>query len=106
MLLDAHAAGATSVILTHNIARRLLQWISQGSHQALLCAGSYFSAGGIDQKKASWYMLLFVQEGIAEKLLQADDWRLLKAIISPGVTEAAHKAYIADLSRPGRLTAG
>ena len=51
-------------------------------------------------------MLLFVQEGKAEQLLQADDWRLFKAITSPGVPEVAHKAYIADLSRPGRLTAG
>ena len=51
-------------------------------------------------------MLLFVQEGTAEKLLQADDWRLFKAITSPGVSHAAHQEYIKDLSRPGRLTAG
>lgn len=51
-------------------------------------------------------MLLFVQEGTAEKLLQADDWRLLKAITFPGVSDATHQAIIADLSRPGRLTAG
>ena len=51
-------------------------------------------------------MLLFVQEGTAERLLQAQDWHLLKAITSPGVTDEAHQAYIADLSRPGRLTAG
>ena len=69
-------------------------------------AGSYYSAGGVDQKKASWYMLLFVQEGTAERLLQAHDWRLFKAITSPGVTDDAHQAYITDLSRPGRLTAG
>ena len=71
-----------------------------------MTAGSYFSAGGIDQKKASWYMLLFVQEGTAEKLLQADDWRLMKAITSPGVSDAAHQEYVKHLSRPGRLTAG
>ena len=51
-------------------------------------------------------MLLFVQEGTAERLLQAQDWRLFKAITSPGVTDDAHQAYVADLSRPGRLTAG
>jgi hypothetical protein len=71
-----------------------------------VAAGSYFSAGGIKQKKASWYMLLFVQEGVAEKLLQADDWRLMRAITSPGVSDAVHQDYIKDLSRPGRLTAG
>lgn len=51
-------------------------------------------------------MLLFVQEGTAERLLQAQDWHLLKTITSPGVTDDAHQAYVADLSRPGRLTAG
>lgn len=51
-------------------------------------------------------MMLFVQEGTAEKLLQADDWRLFKAITSPGVTDEAHRDYVTDLSRPGRLTAG
>ena len=76
-------------------------------HTALLLhAGAYFPAGGIDQKKASWYMLLFVQEGTAERLLQAQDWQLLKAITSPGVTDDALQAYVTDLSRPGRLTAG
>ncbi len=51
-------------------------------------------------------MLLFVQEGTAERLLQAQDWQLLKAITSPGVPDDALQAYVTDLSRPGRLTAG
>ena len=56
----------------------------------------------IEQRELWWYMLLFQFAGVAEALLQRDDWRLFRAWTrGDGDTER----YIADLSRPGALTA-
>jgi pimeloyl-ACP methyl ester carboxylesterase len=56
----------------------------------------------IEQRQRSWYVLLFQFTGVAEELLQRDDWRLLR--------EFAHgqgdmERYVEDLARPGALTA-
>jgi len=54
-----------------------------------------------DREKA-WYMLLFQFEGIAEELLARDDWAFLRAWLRG---EGDVERYVADLSRPGALTA-
>jgi pimeloyl-ACP methyl ester carboxylesterase len=54
------------------------------------------------QREMAWYQLFFQFEGVAEASLQADDWALLRTLSrGDGDTER----YIADLSRPGALTA-
>jgi pimeloyl-ACP methyl ester carboxylesterase len=56
----------------------------------------------IEQRERSWYPLLFQFEGTAEELLMHDGWRLFHEWTrGDGDTERA----IADLSRPGALTA-
>jgi pimeloyl-ACP methyl ester carboxylesterase len=57
----------------------------------------------IEQRELSWYMLLFQFAGIAEELLQRDDWRLMREWLH-GCGDADR--YLADLARPGALTAG
>ena len=58
--------------------------------------------GGLDQRAMSWYMLLFQFEGLAEQLLQRDDWAFLR---DWGGHHAESAQWIEDLSRPGALTA-
>jgi pimeloyl-ACP methyl ester carboxylesterase len=60
-------------------------------------------AGGLEQRRRSWYMLWFKFPGVAEEALPRDGWRLFRQW-----TEDAEdvEAWIADLSRPGALTAG
>jgi pimeloyl-ACP methyl ester carboxylesterase len=62
-----------------------------------------FADAGIEQREKSWYMLLFQFRGVAEELLSRHDWQLFRqwARHHP---ETEH--WIADLSRPGALTAG
>jgi pimeloyl-ACP methyl ester carboxylesterase len=57
---------------------------------------------GLDQREKAWYMLLFQFEGVAEELLQRDDWRLMRDFARH---HAECEQWIADLSRPGALTA-
>jgi pimeloyl-ACP methyl ester carboxylesterase len=61
-----------------------------------------FMSPGLRQLQRSWYMLLFQFEGVAEEAFQRHDWRLLRAMFADGDVDR----YIADLSRPGALTAG
>jgi pimeloyl-ACP methyl ester carboxylesterase len=55
-----------------------------------------------DREKA-WYTLLFQFEGVAEELLARDDWKLFKEWLRE---DGDVERYVADLSRPGALTAG
>jgi pimeloyl-ACP methyl ester carboxylesterase len=55
-----------------------------------------------DREKA-WYMLLFQFEGVAEELLMRDDWTLFREWLRE---DGDVERYVADLSRPGALTAG
>ena len=48
-------------------------------------------------------MLLFQFEDVAETMLQRDDWRLLREWLRDN---GDVERYLADLSRPGALTAG
>lgn len=60
-----------------------------------------FGDAGFDQRRMSWYMLLFQFEDIAEKWLSNDDFANMRAWSShPDMDQIA-----ADLSRPGALTA-
>lgn len=61
-----------------------------------------FIHAGIEQQQKSWYMLLFQFEGIAEEMLRADDWRLLREWT---FHHPECEQWIANLSRPGALTA-
>jgi pimeloyl-ACP methyl ester carboxylesterase len=57
----------------------------------------------IEQREKSWYMLMFQFAGVAEELLERDDWRLLREWLRDN---GDVDQYIADFSRPGALTAG
>ncbi|MDN5917837.1 MAG: alpha/beta fold hydrolase [Pseudonocardia sp.] len=69
-------------------------------------AGAFLGAG-LEQKALSWYMLWFQFPGVAESVLPADDWGLLRAWAHPDTRsdDPALLRQIADLSRPGALTA-
>ena len=61
-----------------------------------------FAAAGFEQREKSWYMLFFQFAGIAEEIIRRDDWRFLREF-ARGHPEC--ERWIADLSRPGALTA-
>jgi pimeloyl-ACP methyl ester carboxylesterase len=61
-----------------------------------------FARPTIEQREKSWYMLFFQFAGVAEEQLARDDWTLLREW-GRGHAEAMH--WIADLTRPGALTA-
>jgi pimeloyl-ACP methyl ester carboxylesterase len=61
---------------------------------------SYYAAG-TPQRRMSWYILLFQFEGVAEQWLSADDWFNYRDVFAHPDPEGT----IADLSRPGALTA-
>jgi len=56
----------------------------------------------IAQREKAWYQLLFQFEETAEALIQRDDWSLFREML--GDANDAER-YIADLARPGALTA-
>jgi pimeloyl-ACP methyl ester carboxylesterase len=68
-----------------------------------------YAAAGLPQWRASWYMLWFQFPGVAERVLPADDWRFFRRWAwngaAPGQDPDADR-QVADLSRPGALTAG
>jgi pimeloyl-ACP methyl ester carboxylesterase len=57
----------------------------------------------IEEREKGWYRLFFQFTGVAEQLLARDDWQLMRELLrdAPDVDR-----YLADLSRPGALTAG
>jgi pimeloyl-ACP methyl ester carboxylesterase len=66
------------------------------------------AVAGEQQRQLSWYMLWFLFPGVAEKVLPADDWAAFRVWAAPGTTPGSHpevERRIADLSRPGALTA-
>jgi pimeloyl-ACP methyl ester carboxylesterase len=60
-----------------------------------------FRAAGLSQLGRSWYMGLFQIPGVAEALLSARDWSALRR----GAGHPDADGVIAELSRPGALTA-
>lgn len=63
-----------------------------------------FVRAGLEQKRKSGYMLLFVIPGLAERVLSAGNFRRVRK--NMGESHPDIETVIADLSRPGRLTAG
>lgn len=63
---------------------------------------SGFFADPLGQRQRSGYMLFFQHAGVAEESLRRDDWRLFREL---GFGEGDLDAYLADLNRPGALTA-
>ena len=61
-----------------------------------------FREPSVGQRERFWYQLLFQFEGVAEELLRRDDWKLFREF-SRG--EGDQERWLADLSRPGALTA-
>lgn len=57
----------------------------------------------IEDRERAWYQLLFQFRGVAEELLQRDAWSLFRAWLRE---DGDVDDYVADLSRPGALTAG
>lgn len=64
-----------------------------------------FRSGGMDQRAASWYMYIFQFHGIAEELLERNDWRWFREWID-WLGGGDIDRYVEGLSRPGALTAG
>jgi pimeloyl-ACP methyl ester carboxylesterase len=62
-----------------------------------------FAERTMEQLQKSWYMLLFQFEGVAEQWLSDDDWRNWRRF---GESHPDIESTIADMSRPGALTAG
>ncbi|TMC49872.1 MAG: alpha/beta hydrolase [Chloroflexi bacterium] len=62
-----------------------------------------FARVGMRQWQRSWYMLWFQFEGVAEAALPRNDWQLFRDFVGSGGGDVDR--YIADLSRPGALTA-
>ena len=56
----------------------------------------------LEELQKGWYRLLLQFEGVAEELVQQDDWYLLRELLQ-GAGDV--EKYIADLSEPGALTA-
>jgi pimeloyl-ACP methyl ester carboxylesterase len=68
-----------------------------------MSVGHPFVARSLRQRELAWYQLLFQFEGLAEKLLRKDDWRLFREWLRD---DGDAERYIEDLSQPGALTAG
>jgi pimeloyl-ACP methyl ester carboxylesterase len=60
-------------------------------------------SAGYEQYARSWYMFMFQFEDVAEQWLSRNDWQFLRETMGRG---GDLDDYIADLSRPGALTAG
>jgi pimeloyl-ACP methyl ester carboxylesterase len=56
----------------------------------------------IEQREKGWYQLLFQFTGTAEELIRRDDWKLFREMVGDARDRDRH---VADLSRPGALTA-
>jgi pimeloyl-ACP methyl ester carboxylesterase len=57
----------------------------------------------MEDREKAWYQLLFQFPGVAEALLRRDDWKLFRDLFRE---DGDIERYIADLARPGALTAG
>ncbi len=55
----------------------------------------------LEQLQKGWYRLLFQFAGVAEELVQREDWYLLRVLLA-GASDL--ERYIADLAQPGALT--
>ncbi len=62
-----------------------------------------FTSAGLEQLQRSWYMFMFQFEGVAEEWISRNDFEFLRSWVS---SNQDLDQQIADLARPGALTAG
>jgi len=86
-------------------------WILAAAHPARVERLVAMSVGhpntlrdrSIEQREKAWYQLLFQFTGVAEELVMRGDWKLFREFLRG---DGDVERYVADLSRPGALTAG
>jgi pimeloyl-ACP methyl ester carboxylesterase len=99
----------------------LVAWAFAGRHPEMTTTLNVLSVGhpeaiaaasrdDEDQRARSSYVALFLQEGKAERVLAAEDYRRLRHMFSIGpnphaVPRAMVEHFVRSVSRPGRLTA-
>jgi pimeloyl-ACP methyl ester carboxylesterase len=105
-ILDA--LGIQSAHLVGHDWGAAVAWLTAGFHPGrvgrlvVLSVPHPLAPDTIRQREMAWYQLFFQFEGIAEATLAHDDWALLR-MLSRGDGDTGQ--YLADLSRPGALTA-
>lgn len=74
-------------------------------HLVAISVGAPGAAGPptLEDLQKSWYRILFQFEGVAEDLVQRNDWYLLRTLLQGGGED--FEVYAANLSQPGALTA-
>lgn len=88
----------------------VIAWLLAGYHPGRFCDLTALSVGhpaayaraGWEQKRKGWYTVFFQLRGIAERLLGANDFANFRRWLND---YPECDRWIADLSRPGRLTA-
>lgn len=105
-LLDALGIDAADVV-GHDWGAAVA-WFTAAAHPGrvrklvVLSVAHPLAPRTLRQREMSWYQLFFQFEGIAEAWLQHEDWALLRELLRGN---GDIERYIADLSRPGALTA-
>jgi pimeloyl-ACP methyl ester carboxylesterase len=105
---EAHIAGhdwgamvAWWFAIAHPEMTKSLTVLSVG-HPAALAEAMHDA----DQQARSRYIDLFLIEGKAERVLEEDDHRRLRAMLGGAIPQGVVEHFVRSLSRPGRLTAG
>ena len=62
-----------------------------------------YRQAGLEQMLRAWYAVTFQVPGLTERLAPANDWSLLRRLAR---NHPETEYWIADMARPGRLTAG
>ncbi|HEV3101953.1 MAG TPA: alpha/beta fold hydrolase [Candidatus Dormibacteraeota bacterium] len=75
-------------------------------HLVVVSVGAPGAAGlpTLEDLQKSWYRILFQTPGVAEDLVQRNDWYLMREMLQGGGED--FEVYKAKLSPPGALTAG
>ena len=103
---DVHVVG-------HDWGAGLAWWVAEVMRERVqslvaVSVGHGSAAAPRRQAELSWYMLWFLFPGVAERELPADDWVFYRDWIWDGATvdtDPDLARQLADLSRPGALTA-
>ncbi len=74
-------------------------------HLVVISVGAPGAAGPptLEALQKGWYRILFDMPGVAEDLIQRNDWYLARTLLEGGGEN--FETYIANLSEPGALTA-